>query len=139
MIPANLRDSRVVEIEALLASSSISRAHGALQDSLSTTTHMINLMGECRENGVEVEAATTMELANVLWDQGEMMSSIKLLKGLQAESQIEDQDIPVSTASLLTQLVSAHFFDQAFDTNVIRVNILLKLALNNQKKSSSPI
>ncbi|KAI9667274.1 MAG: Serine/threonine-protein kinase tel1 [Bathelium mastoideum] len=104
MIPISLRDSRTIEIEALLASSRISRKHDVLQDSLSATTHTFNLISECRKCGIEVGAATTMELASVLWDQGEMASSIKLLKGLQNETHLERQDIPVSRALLLTQL-----------------------------------
>ena len=108
MIRLSLRASRTIVIESLLASSSISRRHGVLQDSLSTTTHITNLIEECQKCGIEVGGATTVELANVLWDQGEMMSSIKLLKGLQKESYLENQDISVSKASLLAQLVSTH-------------------------------
>ena len=66
----------------------------------------MNLISECKKCGIEVEAAATTELANVFWDQGEMMSSIKVLKDLQRESHLERQAIPVSKASLLAQLVS---------------------------------
>ncbi|KAF2233374.1 hypothetical protein EV356DRAFT_559975 [Viridothelium virens] len=104
IIPLSLRGSRTIELEALLASSAISRKHDAFQDSLSATTHLINLTDECQKCGIEVGAARTIELANVLWDQGEMMSSIKLLKSLQGESNLGRQDIPVSKASLLAQL-----------------------------------
>ncbi|KAL9090337.1 MAG: hypothetical protein Q9165_005371 [Trypethelium subeluteriae] len=104
IIPISLRGSRTIELEALLASSAISREHDAFQDSLSATTHLMNLTDECQKCGIEVGAARTIELANVLWDQGEMMSSIKLLKSLQRESNLGHQDIPVSKASLLAQL-----------------------------------
>jgi serine-protein kinase ATM len=106
MIPLSIRESRSLEIEALLVSSSMSRQHQALQDSLSTTTRITRLVESCKNCGLEIDAATTHELSNTLWDQGEMMLSIKLLKDLETTQNIEDQDIPVMRAALLAQLVS---------------------------------
>ncbi|KAI9695841.1 MAG: Serine/threonine-protein kinase tel1 [Bogoriella megaspora] len=104
IVALNLRESRTFEMEALLTSSSTSRKHGAFQDSLATTTHAMGLIADCKKCGLEVEAAAKIELANVLWDQGEMGPSIKVLRGLQRQSHLDRQDIPVARSSLLAQI-----------------------------------
>ena len=99
------RDARSAESHLLLASSQISRFHGALQNALSTATYLNQLVTPCAEVGVNVSAAVQFESAHVLWGQGEMTASIKILQDLNSRLSSHGHLIKVGRSELLATLV----------------------------------
>lgn len=106
LLRTSQRDARSLESHLLLASSNMSRAHGAIQEALSTVTYLTELVKPCKEVGVDISAVVRLASANVLWDQGEMTASIRMLQDLQAPFVSNDQIIEVSKPELLAKLVS---------------------------------
>ena len=99
------RDARSIEVRALLASSNMSRHHEALQNTLATATYLNQLIKPCEEVGVNIKAAVQLESANVLWDQGEMTASIRMLQDLQTNLDPSSNFIHVGKPKLLAKLV----------------------------------
>lgn len=97
-------DIRLVEVQTALLSSTINRAHSALQESLSLATSMMDLIGPCHDVGVNPEVAIHVEAANALWDQGEMSSSIGMLQALDDVQSLKKQTIAVGRSDLLTKI-----------------------------------
>lgn len=106
LIKVSQRDARHFEMRNLLASSKMSRTHGALQNALGMITYMAQLVEPSREAGVDVTAAVQYESANVLWDQGEMTASIAMLQDLEARFDMHTQAIQIGKPQLLATLVS---------------------------------
>ena len=106
LLKTSQRDARVLESHILLASSHMSRTHGAIQNTLSTVTYLTELVKPCKEVGVDIDAAVRLASANVLWDQGEMTASIRMLQDLQGLLDLRNQMIEVSKPELLARLVS---------------------------------
>ncbi|KAH7343071.1 serine/threonine-protein kinase-like protein tel1 [Rhexocercosporidium sp. MPI-PUGE-AT-0058] len=96
-------DTRIVEVETALLASTINRAHGALQESLSLATSMMDLIKPCHDVGVNPEVAIQLEAANALWDQGEMASSVRMLQALDDGESLKSQTIVVERSDLLTK------------------------------------
>lgn len=101
------KEARIVEVEALLASSTLNRRHGQLQSSLNSTTYLTQLVDSSIDLGAKVDVAIGFEASNVLWDQGEMGSSIRMIQDIIHTADTNSQDIPVGKPKLLATLVSA--------------------------------
>ena len=99
-------EARAFEARALLASSALNRRHGVLQSSLNSTTFLAQLVGPCEEIGLKIDAAASLEASNVLWDQGEMAASIRMLQDLVRGDGLRSQDIEVGRPEILAKLVS---------------------------------
>ena len=106
LLKTSQRDARSLESHLLLASSEMSRVHGAIQNTLSTVTYLTGLVKPCKEVGVNISAAVRLASANVLWDQGEMTASIRMLQDLESMLGSHLQLIEVSKPELLAKLVS---------------------------------
>ena len=106
LLKISQRDTRSLESHILLASSHMSRTHGAIQNTLSTVTYLNELVKPCKEVGVDINAVVQLASANVLWDQGEMTASIRMLQDLQGLLDSQTQLIEVSKPELLARLVS---------------------------------
>ncbi|KAL8813405.1 MAG: hypothetical protein Q9200_000303 [Gallowayella weberi] len=98
------RDARSMETRALLSSSQMSRRHGALQNALAAATYLNRLTEPCKELGVDIRAAVQFESAGVLWDQGEMAASIKMLQDLNSTIDTGEHAIHVGKPGLLAKL-----------------------------------
>ena len=111
------RETSRLHILALLNSTRISRSHGDLQNSLMTATYLSDLVPSTNALGIKVEAAVEYEAARVLWDQGEMSASIKMLQLLDTSIDLRKQSIHVGKPELLARLVSVlpAFQSQKFD------------------------
>lgn len=99
------RDARDLESGALLASSRMSRGHGALQNALGTAMYLTQLIKPCGDAGINITAAVQLESANVLWAQGEMTASIRILQELLQNFDSKSQWIRVGKSELLAKLV----------------------------------
>ena len=106
LLKTSQRDARSLESYSLLASSHMSRAHGAIQNALSTVTYLTELVKPCKEVGVDISAVVRLASANVLWDHGEMAASIRMLQDLQGLPDSNTQLVEVSKPELLAKLVS---------------------------------
>lgn len=106
LLKTSQRDARSLESHVLLASSHMSRTHGAIQNALSTVTYLTELVKPCREVGVDISAVVRLASANVLWDQGEMTASIRMLQDLQGLLDLHAQLVEVSKPELFAKIVS---------------------------------
>ncbi|TQV91433.1 hypothetical protein V2A60_008921 [Cordyceps javanica] len=95
---------RKAEVESLLLSSGLYRFHEATQECLNIATSLSNLIPACRDLDLHVDASVNIEVANSLWDQGEMSTAIQMLQAIDAESALNRQAIPVTKADLLAKI-----------------------------------
>lgn len=102
----SLGHSRLLEAKVFRQSLEITRNHGVSQASLKSAISLSKLAEPCAELGMNIEGATKFDLANVLWDQGEMTASIRMLQHLKGQGDLHKQAIPLSRAELLVTLVS---------------------------------
>ncbi|KAK4151510.1 hypothetical protein C8A00DRAFT_17083 [Chaetomidium leptoderma] len=96
-------DARLVQIRGLLLSSDIFRFHRANQETLNLSTTLTDLIRSSESLGLSVDAAIKMEAANSLWDQGEMITSIRMLQNIDKDSSLKKQTVPVSRSDLLSK------------------------------------
>lgn len=96
---------RNMEAEALVSSSTVSRRHGAIQESLASVTYLSDIVPKCKSVGLDIEATAQYEVANVLWDQGEMTTSIRMHQNLIDQTSFESQNVELSLPVLLARLV----------------------------------
>lgn len=101
------RDAQLLEVKAIRQSLAITRDHGIAQASLKSAVCLSKLSEQCSESGINVDGAAKFDLANVLWDQGEMTPSIQMLRQLREQNDLHTQAVPISRAELLVTLVSA--------------------------------
>ena len=94
-----------MEARALLSSSQMSRRHGALQNALAAATYLNRLTQPSKDLGIDISAAVQFESAGVLWDQGEMAGSIKMLQDLNSTVDTSKLAIRVGKPELLAKLV----------------------------------
>ena len=104
MMNISSKDARAAEVRMLLASSVLSRRHGALQGPLGSAMYLTQLIEPCYELGFNFDIAIRSETANVLWDQGEPSSSINMLQAIVRTSDFRSQSIPIGKAEILGQL-----------------------------------
>ncbi|KAL8689365.1 MAG: hypothetical protein Q9218_004951 [Villophora microphyllina] len=100
----SLRDARMMESRALLSSTQMSRRHGALQNALAGATYLNRMIEPCKDLGLDIHAAVQLETAGVLWDEGEMATSIKMLQGLLPSVDTGKHAIHVGKPELLAKL-----------------------------------
>lgn len=95
--------ARRMEVKSMLDASKIYRYHQATQESLNISTALTNLISTCEELDLHIDAAVNIEAANSLWDYGEMSTSIRILQGIDRDSSLRKQTIPVSRSDLLAK------------------------------------
>ncbi|KOS46779.1 hypothetical protein ACN38_g2263 [Penicillium nordicum] len=100
----SLGDSRLLEAKVIRQSLEITRTHGISQASLKSAMSLSKLAEPCAELGMNIDGAAKFDLANVLWDQGEMTASIRMLQQLKGQNDLHKQAIPLSRAELLVTL-----------------------------------
>jgi serine-protein kinase ATM len=106
LLKISTREARYLEVQTLLASSINSRSRGTPQASLNTTTYLSHLIEPCRQVGLRIDVAAQFEASNVLWDQGYMSASIKMLREVVYGADFRSQSIHVGKSELLAKLVS---------------------------------
>lgn len=99
-----LGDSRLLEAKVFRQSLEITRSHGISQASLKAAISLSKLSEPCAKMGINIDGAAQFDLANVLWDQGEMTASIGMLQQLKGHNDLHKQAIPLSRAELLVTL-----------------------------------
>lgn len=100
------RDAQLLEVKVIRQSLKVTRDHGISQASLKSAIRLSNLTQPCASLGINIEGAAKFDLANVLWDQGEMAASIRMLQQLNDQNDLSKQAVPISRAELLVTLVS---------------------------------
>ena len=107
MMKISAKEAREAEVHTLLSSSALNRHHGALQGSLSSAMYLTQLINPCINLGLNFEVAVQSEASNVLWDQGELSSSIHMLQEISHTADFKSQSIPLGRAEVLGKLVSS--------------------------------
>ncbi|KAJ5107138.1 hypothetical protein N7456_003813 [Penicillium angulare] len=100
----SLSESRILEAKVFRRSLEITRIHGVSQASLKSAITLSRLAKPCAELGMNIDAVARFDLANVLWDQGEMTASIRMLQHLKGQNDLHKQAIPLSRSELLVTL-----------------------------------
>ncbi|KAI0526556.1 phosphatidylinositol 3 [Xylaria bambusicola] len=102
---ANLNppETQLVQVKSMLLSSNIHRYHQAFQESLNIATSLTHLVQPSADLGLNIDSAARIEVANSLWDHGEMMSSIRLLQHIDEDTDLKKQTIAVSRPDLLAK------------------------------------
>lgn len=103
------KTARFLEAKALVCSCKMARSHKVLQHSLSAATQLSEAVESCKQVGLDISAVATLQAANVLWDQGQGISSIRMLQALKTNSAVNQQSIVVGKAKLLAKLVGFYF------------------------------
>jgi serine-protein kinase ATM len=100
------REAQLLYAKVLRESLRISKDHESSQGSLRSAISLSKLAESSAAVGISIDAASRFDLANVLWDQGEMTTSIRMLQGLSDRNDLHKQVIAVSRAEILSSLVS---------------------------------
>jgi ataxia telangiectasia mutated family protein len=103
------RKAQLLYVKVMRETLKISRNHESSQESLKLAITLTKLIGACATLGINIDGAANFDLSNVLWDQGEMTTSIRMLQKLKCQNDLQKQDIPVSRAEVLACLVNIHF------------------------------
>ncbi|KAI1822341.1 phosphatidylinositol 3 [Xylaria intraflava] len=99
----NPPEARLIQVKSMLLSSSIHRYHQAFQESLNIATSLTHLVQPSADIGLNIDASARLEVANSLWDHGEMMSSIRTLQLIDEDADLKKQTITVSRPDLLAK------------------------------------
>lgn len=118
----SLAETRLLEAKVFRRSLEITRSHAIPQASLKAAMTLSKLAEPCAALGFSIDGVTNFDLANVLWDQGEMTASIRMLQQLKGQGDLHKQAIPLSRPELLVTLVGAF-------TNILTENRLKFLIL----------
>jgi len=97
-------DARLTQIESLLLSCDVYRFHQAKQETLNLATLLTSLIGHSESLGLRVDAAIKIEAANSLWEQGEMIPSIRMLQGINKDWAVKKQMLAVNRSHLLSKI-----------------------------------
>lgn len=68
---------------------------------------MWRLVNESAALSIAIGDIVSYDFAGVLWDQGDMMTAIQMLRQLKDNSAADKQAIPVSRPALLADMVGA--------------------------------
>ncbi|OJJ51010.1 hypothetical protein ASPZODRAFT_162899 [Penicilliopsis zonata CBS 506.65] len=97
-------DTQLLQVKTVRQSLDILKDHDLPQASLKGAIYINKLVEPCAALGINIDAAAKFDLANVLWEQGEMTTSIRMLQQLNEQNDLNKQTIPVSCAELLVTL-----------------------------------
>ncbi|EED22945.1 phosphotidylinositol kinase Tel1, putative [Talaromyces stipitatus ATCC 10500] len=98
------RTSQLLEVKALRESFKISKELEGSQEALTSAISLSKLVQPCTALGLSIENAAKYDMANVLWDQGEMTTSIRMLQQLNEQCDLQKQALVVSRAEVLASL-----------------------------------
>ncbi|KAF8249612.1 hypothetical protein K440DRAFT_542932 [Wilcoxina mikolae CBS 423.85] len=100
------RQSRYMEARALVGCCKMARTHKVLQHALSAATQLNKVVEPCREAGLDISGVATLQTANVLWEDGQGVPSIRMLTALEKDQSSSSQSMVVGRAKLLAKLGS---------------------------------
>ncbi|KAG6066927.1 hypothetical protein E4U32_004970 [Claviceps aff. humidiphila group G2b] len=95
---------RQMQVESMILSSGLYRHHKATQECLNIATVLTELIQPCNDLSLHVDAAIEIEVANSLWDHGEMGTSIRMLQAINRDSSLTKQNIRVCRSDLLSKI-----------------------------------
>ena len=98
-------DCQIFEVKCVRQSLKLARSHAALQPALNRAMYLCALVKESAALGLAVSDIVSHDFAGVLWDQGDMLASIQMLKQLKDSPEGSKQAIPVSRPALLADMV----------------------------------
>jgi serine-protein kinase ATM len=101
--------SQLFEVKTLRESFQVSRDLEGSQEALKSAISLSKLVKPCSALGISIEGAAKFDMANVLWDQGEMTTSISMLQQLNEQGDLQKEALLVSRAEVLASLVCTFF------------------------------
>ena len=106
VLKCSTQDSLLTEARINLQSARAYRKLNMMQQSLTSITYLSLLAKQAKDHGLRIDAAIQKETADVLWDRGELVGSIKTLQSLIDPKSTEQHSIDIGRAGLLADLVS---------------------------------
>jgi len=100
------KQARYMEAKALVGCCKMARKHKVLQHALSAATQLNKVVQPCRKADLDISGVATLQAANVLWEDGQGVPSIKMLTALERDQSNSSQSMVVGRAKLLAKLVS---------------------------------
>lgn len=119
------RTSQLLEVKALRESFKTSRDLEGSQEALTSAISLSKLIQPCTTLGLSIENAAKYDMANILWDQGEMTTSIRMLQQLNEQGDLQKQALVVSRAEVLASLVCLFPLKNVLQLYILRMLILL--------------
>jgi ataxia telangiectasia mutated family protein len=98
--------ARYMEAKALVGCCKMARKHEVLQHALSAATQLNHVVQPCQDVGLDISGVATLQAANVMWEDGQAVPSIKMLLALERDSNASSQSMIVGRAKLLAKLAS---------------------------------
>ena len=105
ILHASPKDLRSLELRDLLSVGSLARKNEARKEALAVATYLNDITPACRQIGLRIEAAANFEVAQVLWDQGDLHASIRILQQMLREIDLDNENFSPSPATVLAKLV----------------------------------
>lgn len=96
----------IAEMDVIVRSSIISRKLGLLEDSLADVTFLSELADQTAQRSINVDGAVKFETSNALYDRGELISSISILRNLDETCQYNTQQLGLARSDVVATLVS---------------------------------
>lgn len=96
-------DCRIFEVKCVRHSLKLARSHAALQAALNRAMYLSKLVEESAPLGLALGDVFAHDFAGVLWDQGDMMASIQMLKQANDRTGGDKQAINLSRPALLAE------------------------------------
>lgn len=117
------RMSQLLEVKTLRESFKISRNLEGSQEALKSAVSLSKLVQPCTDLDLSIEGAAKYDMANVLWDHGEMTISIRMLQQLNEQGDLQKQALVVSRAEVLASLVYMSF--TSFSAQILTDNLVI--------------
>ena len=102
--PFGLREVKSIEIESLIELSSIAREHGQLQEALSASNQLGEVVARSKDLGINADVAAMSETASVLWEANEAVSSVQMIRDALSILDSGHEDTSIGRSGLLAQL-----------------------------------
>jgi hypothetical protein len=131
-----------LEVKNLMASCGISKQLQASQELLASATYLADIVPVCLDVGLDIADDAQQTLAEVLWDQGEHSTSVRMLQQLATRSSTVDNASHCPRAVVLAHLVRNlcwHLFLNSMMLIDYRDTMLPKHASSSLRTSSTII
>lgn len=132
-----IKDSRAVEVKAVVKQSEFARKNDLIQQSLTAATYLSELVPACADVGVKIDVVAQFEAASILWMQGEISSSVQMLQSLRQRKDLDEQTVTIGSAGLLAQLVCELFRHYNGCCMLTRYRVMRLLQLDSRIPKSS--
>lgn len=129
--------AKFMEAHTMIGYCKMARKHEMVQHALSAATQLSRLAPGCKAVGIDISGVAALQVANVLWEDGQGIPSIKMLQDLEKDKTLASQSIVVKRAKLLAKLGS-HISKARLDKPDRIMSLYLEKAISELKTKIGP-